>query len=62
MTSQSSNSAPTAGPAWPVKVISYNSWRSARFALGKFRLPPLPATLVTRPVLHERLMAGLTNA
>ena len=32
--------------------------RGARFALGKFRLPPLPATLVTRPVLHERLMAG----
>ena len=32
--------------------------RGARFALGKFRLPPLPATLVTRPVLHDRLMAG----
>jgi LuxR family transcriptional regulator, maltose regulon positive regulatory protein len=30
----------------------------ARFALGKFRLPPLPATLVRRPVLHDRLMAG----
>jgi LuxR family transcriptional regulator, maltose regulon positive regulatory protein len=32
--------------------------RGARFALGKFRLPPLPATLVSRPVLHDRLMAG----
>ncbi len=32
--------------------------RGARFALGKFRLPPLPPTLVTRPVLHGRLMAG----
>ena len=32
--------------------------RDARFALGKFRLPSLPATLVTRPVLHDRLMAG----
>jgi LuxR family maltose regulon positive regulatory protein len=32
--------------------------RGARFALGKFRLPPLPPTLVTRPVLHDRLMAG----
>ncbi len=32
--------------------------RGARFALGKFRLPPLPATLITRPVLHGRLMTG----
>jgi LuxR family maltose regulon positive regulatory protein len=32
--------------------------RGARFALGKFRLPPLPATLVSRPGLHDRLMAG----
>jgi LuxR family maltose regulon positive regulatory protein len=32
--------------------------RGARFALGKFRLPPLPATLVRRPGLHDRLMAG----
>ena len=32
--------------------------RGARFALGKFRLPPLPATLVSRPVLHDRLVAG----
>jgi LuxR family transcriptional regulator, maltose regulon positive regulatory protein len=32
--------------------------RGARFALGKFRLPPLPSTLVTRSGLHDRLMAG----
>ena len=32
--------------------------RGVRFALGKFRLPPLPSTLVTRSVLHDRLMAG----
>ncbi len=31
---------------------------SARFAVTKFRPPTLPATLVTRPVLQERLMAG----
>jgi len=29
-----------------------------RFALGKFRVPPLPPTLVTRPELHDRLTAG----
>jgi LuxR family transcriptional regulator, maltose regulon positive regulatory protein len=29
-----------------------------RFALAKFRPAPLPATLVTRSVLHERLTAG----
>jgi LuxR family transcriptional regulator, maltose regulon positive regulatory protein len=32
--------------------------RGARFALGKFRLPPLPETLVRRPGLHDRLRAG----
>ena len=32
--------------------------RGARFALAKFRPPALPATLVTRSVLHERLSAG----
>src|SRR5215469_1437105 len=31
---------------------------SARFARTKFRAPALPATLVTRPELHERLTAG----
>ena len=34
------------------------SLRGARFALAKFRPPALPATLVTRSVLHERLSAG----
>ena len=32
--------------------------RSTRFALAKFRPPALPATLVTRSVLHDRLAAG----
>jgi LuxR family transcriptional regulator, maltose regulon positive regulatory protein len=32
--------------------------RGARFALSKFRPTTLPATLVTRPVLHDRLSAG----
>ena len=34
------------------------SLRGARFALAKFRPPALPATLITRSVLHERLAAG----
>ena len=29
-----------------------------RFALAKFRPTRLPATLITRPVLHDRLTAG----
>ena len=32
--------------------------RAARFALTKFRPTTLPATLVTRSVLHDRLTAG----
>jgi LuxR family transcriptional regulator, maltose regulon positive regulatory protein len=32
--------------------------RSTRFALTKFRPPALPATLITRPALHDRLTAG----
>ncbi len=32
--------------------------RGARFALTKFRPPLLPATLITRPALHERLTEG----
>ena len=32
--------------------------QSARFALAKFRPTALPATLVTRSMLHERLTAG----
>jgi len=31
----------------------------ARFAVAKFRPPPLPATLVTRSALHDRLTAGV---
>jgi len=31
---------------------------NVRFAVTKFRPPPLPATLVTRPALHDRLVAG----
>ncbi len=34
------------------------SLRGTRFALAKFRPPALPATLVTRSVLHELLTAG----
>jgi LuxR family transcriptional regulator, maltose regulon positive regulatory protein len=34
------------------------SWRGTRFARAKFRPPPLPATLITRSGLHERLAAG----
>jgi len=34
------------------------SLRGTRFALGKFRPSALPATLVTRSVLHGRLAAG----
>ena len=30
----------------------------ARFAVAKFRPAPLPATLVTRSALHDRLTAG----
>src|SRR5215472_5858587 len=32
--------------------------RGTRFALTKFRPPPLPDTLITRSGLHERLAAG----
>jgi LuxR family transcriptional regulator, maltose regulon positive regulatory protein len=32
--------------------------RGTRFALTKFRPPPLPGTLITRSGLHERLAAG----
>ncbi|HEX6526011.1 MAG TPA: hypothetical protein VF070_39265, partial [Streptosporangiaceae bacterium] len=34
------------------------SLRGTRFALTKFRPPALPATLITRPTLHERLTEG----
>src|ERR1700690_2360740 len=42
----------------PVVDQGARAGRGARFALGKFRLPPLPAALITRAVLHERLMTG----
>ena len=32
--------------------------RSTRFALAKFRPPALPATLITRSLLHDQLAAG----
>jgi LuxR family transcriptional regulator, maltose regulon positive regulatory protein len=35
--------------------------RGLRFALSKFRPTTLPATLVTRPVLHEQLTAGASQ-
>jgi LuxR family transcriptional regulator, maltose regulon positive regulatory protein len=34
------------------------SSRAMRFALAKFRPPALPATLITRSGLHDRLTAG----
>src|SRR4029077_10669361 len=34
------------------------SLRGARFALTKFRPPALPATLITRSALHDRLTEG----
>jgi LuxR family transcriptional regulator, maltose regulon positive regulatory protein len=36
----------------------HGSLRGARFALTKFRPPALPATLITRPGLHDRLAEG----
>ena len=36
--------------------------QGARFALAKFRPTTLPATLVTRPALHDRLTAGAASA
>jgi len=39
-------------------IPGQGSARGTRFAMPKFRPPALPATLVTRPGLHERLAAG----
>jgi LuxR family transcriptional regulator, maltose regulon positive regulatory protein len=39
-------------------VDGRSALRSARFALAKFVPPTLPAMLVTRPVLYDRLTAG----
>ena len=41
-----------------IAATGQGSSRGARFALTKFRPPPLPATLITRSGLHERLAAG----
>ena len=55
------------GPAWGPgnhefmaegAIAGRSSLRGTRFALTKFRPPALPATLVTRSVLHDRLTAG----
>jgi LuxR family maltose regulon positive regulatory protein len=35
-----------------------STWHRARFAVAKFRPASLPATLLTRSALHERLAAG----
>jgi LuxR family transcriptional regulator, maltose regulon positive regulatory protein len=48
------NSVPMAQSA----VAGHGSSRVTRFALAKFRPPALPATLVTRSALHDRLTAG----
>jgi LuxR family transcriptional regulator, maltose regulon positive regulatory protein len=37
------------------------SRRGTRFAATKFRPPALPATLITRSVLHDRLTAGVSQ-
>ena len=39
-------------------ATGYASERGMRFALAKLRPPALPATLITRPALHEQLAAG----
>jgi LuxR family transcriptional regulator, maltose regulon positive regulatory protein len=39
-------------------TAEYGVSRGARFALAKFRPTTLPAALITRPVLHDRLTAG----
>ena len=39
-------------------TAQHGSARGARFALAKFRPMTLPASLVTRSVLHDRLQAG----
>src|SRR5215467_4573940 len=39
-------------------VAGGSTGASVRFARMKFRPPALPATLITRPALHERLTAG----
>lgn len=38
--------------------MTEGSSRGTRFALTKFRPAALPATLITRPVLHDGLTTG----
>ncbi len=40
------------------RVAERGAWHTPRFAVAKFRPPPLPATVVPRPTLHDRLRAG----
>ena len=42
----------------PSAATGPGSLRRTRFAATKFRPPPLPATLVSRSALHDRLTAG----
>ena len=44
--------------SWQRRGDWTRSSRATRFALTKFRPPTLPATLITRSVLHDRLTAG----
>jgi hypothetical protein len=39
-------------------IAEHAPLQGLRFARAKFRSAPLPATLVTRSVLHDRLTAG----
>jgi len=39
-------------------TLGHGSLRGTRFTPPKFRPPALPATLITRPALHDRLTAG----
>ncbi len=42
-------------------TIRHGSLQGTRFALAKFRPPPLPATLITRSSLHARLTEGASQ-
>jgi LuxR family transcriptional regulator, maltose regulon positive regulatory protein len=42
-------------------MTGHGATRGARFAVTKFRPTTLPATLVTRPVLHDQLTAGASQ-
>src|SRR5208282_1722442 len=43
------------------RPVNSKPHRAALFPLAKFRPTTLPATLVVRSVLHEKLMAGATK-